>query len=88
MTPTWRPLAPWRAIKAARIVLGLSQRDLAKAAGVSRGTIERIERGIPGQARVDQMVQEYLEGRGVVFVPEGEGHAGGFHLPRDEAKAE
>ncbi len=61
-------------LKAARALLGIDQRMLAAAAGLSLPTIQRME-GSNGQVRgnVESLVKvvEALEGLGVELIPEG-----------------
>ncbi len=67
-------------IKAARMLLGLSQKDLAELAGVSVPTIQRMEaRGgtIGGAAESLTRVYEALERAGVRIIGDGEPSPGG-----------
>ena len=60
-----------RQLRAARVLIGWEQRDLSKAAGVSIGTIRRMEGGdglVRGQAETLRRVQRALEAAGVVFI--------------------
>lgn len=60
------------ACRAARGLLGLSQADLAKAAGVSRPMVVDFERETkPPSARTRERLRVGLEERGVVFTPGG-----------------
>ena len=67
-------------MRAARALLGLDQRQLADAAGVSLPTIQRME-GSEGQVRgnVDTLVKvvEALERAGVELIAEGATSADG-----------
>jgi predicted transcriptional regulator len=67
-------------IRAARALLGLDQRSLAEAAGLSLPTIQRME-GSAGQVRgnVESLVRvvEALEKAGVELIGEGASSAGG-----------
>jgi predicted transcriptional regulator len=67
-------------IRAARALLGLDQRRLAEAAGLSLPTIQRME-GSAGQVRgnVESLVRvvEALEKAGVELIGEGASSAGG-----------
>jgi transcriptional regulator with XRE-family HTH domain len=67
-------------IRAARALLGLDQRRLAEAAGLSLPTIQRMEAS-EGQVRgnVDSLVKlvEALERAGVELIAEGAASAGG-----------
>jgi len=73
-------------MRAARALLGLDQRQLAKAAGLSLPTIQRME-GSDGQVRgnVDSLTKviEALERSGVELIAEGtpsSGHGCGVRL--------
>jgi len=67
-------------IRAARALLGLDQRRLAEAAGLSLPTIQRME-GSAGQVRgnVESLVKvvEALEKAGVELIGEGAASSGG-----------
>ena len=67
-------------IRAARALLGLDQRRLAEAAGLSLPTIQRME-GSAGQVRgnVESLVKvvEALEKAGIELIGEGASSAGG-----------
>jgi len=67
-------------IRAARALLGLDQRRLAEAAGLSLPTIQRME-GSAGQVRgnVESLVRvvEALEKAGIELIGEGASSAGG-----------
>ena len=60
---------------AARALLGMEQRELAKLAGVSVSTLIRLEgagwSGIPGSMKTVNRVLEILERRGVKFTELG-----------------
>jgi len=58
---------PARYLKAARVLLGMTQHDLAKASGISRATIDRIERGANARRHSFDRLQETLERRGITF---------------------
>ncbi|SIP90448.1 Helix-turn-helix [Rhizobium sp. RU35A] len=62
-------------IRAARAMLGLSAKDLARASGLSSQDIEALERGeMPG---IDlARLKATLEGHGIVFVAAGEDNPG------------
>ncbi len=65
-------------IRAARALLGLTQKDLAEMAGVSLGTLNNIERGTQGDPKLSTMkaVQKALETAGVEFTDERTGGVG------------
>ncbi|MGO8468344.1 multiprotein-bridging factor 1 family protein [Rhizobium leguminosarum] len=65
-------------IRAARSMLGLTQSDLAKAAGLSTTGLNNIERGTADpKASTLKAIQGALEEAGVIFLSEGESAAGG-----------
>jgi predicted transcriptional regulator len=67
-------------IRAARALLGMDQRQLGEAAGLSLATIQRME-GSDGQVRgnLDSVMKliEALERAGVVLIAEGQASPGG-----------
>jgi predicted transcriptional regulator len=68
-----------RQIKAARALLGWSQDDLAKKAGISVPTIKRLEAAegdIGGRAETGAALVAALEKAGVEFIAENGGGAG------------
>jgi len=77
-------------IRAARALLGMDQRRLAEAAGLSVPTIQRME-GSAGQVRgnVESLVKvvEALETAGVELIGEGAQSAGGGRGVRLKAAA-
>jgi len=73
--------ASWKLLRAARLLLGLTQRELAEEARVSRGSVDRLERGERGHSRIDDAVQAVLERHGIRFIPETETSGGGLMLP-------
>lgn len=61
-------------IRAARALLGISQGELSRLAGVSPTTIKRLEaRSVELHATADTLlrIQRALEGEGIVFVDNG-----------------
>lgn len=58
-------------VKAARALLGISQSELARLAGVGRATVNDIENetGDPRRSR-SAAVEKYLRSRGIRFVDE------------------
>ena len=64
-------------IRAARGLTGLKQADLAKAAGLSLGTLNNIERGV-ADPKVSTMgaIKRALEDAGIEFIAENGGGAG------------
>jgi transcriptional regulator with XRE-family HTH domain len=75
---------PNELLRAARVALNISQRELAKLSGVGQRTILRIERNdetVTLESR--RRLQDAFEKAGVVFVPD-DGVAGpGLRLRRD-----
>ena len=67
-----------RQIKAARVLLGWEQRDLANSSGLSLPTIQRMEKlGIERSTVANaQKLEAAFEAAGVVFIPEDGGGAG------------
>jgi transcriptional regulator with XRE-family HTH domain len=65
-------------LRAARGLLGWSQSDLAKRAGLSLPTVKRIEGdlGIRVSDRARENVRQALEAAGVVFLDENGGGVG------------
>lgn len=58
-------------IRAARVLVGYSQQDLADRASVSVGTVKRIEAAgidLSGTAQTISRLQKALEEAGVVFI--------------------
>jgi DNA-binding XRE family transcriptional regulator len=70
-------------IAGAREFLRMTQDDLAKAAGVNRGTIVGFESGLrtPYESSREK-IQAALETRGIVFT---NGNKPGFHLDKEKA---
>lgn len=67
-----------RQISAARILLGWRQRDLAKAAGISEGTVKNLEAGKrDALASTLRGVEKALAKAGIVFLDAGEVSPGG-----------
>jgi transcriptional regulator with XRE-family HTH domain len=81
-------------IRGARAMLGLTQADLAKQAGLSTTGLNNIESGSTDpKASTLKAIQSALESAGVEFIPENGGGAGvrlkkaapAHHLPDGEA---
>lgn len=64
-----------RQIKAARSLVGFSQADLARKAGVSAGTINNIERGANTNPQLSTItsIKTALEEAGVEFIEDNAG---------------
>jgi len=69
-------------IRAARILLGWKQKDLADAAGVSFPTIQRMEINGPERSSAGNVekVQKSLEYAGVLFIDEDDDAGVGVRL--------
>lgn len=68
-----------RQIKAARALLGWSQRDLAKASGISEPTIARLESvegDLGGRETTAQKLRDAIEDAGIEFIDENGGGSG------------
>jgi predicted transcriptional regulator len=68
-----------RQVKAARALLGWSQLDLAKAAGISEPTIARLESAegdLGGREETVRRIRAALEGGGIEFIDENGGGSG------------
>ena len=75
-------------IRAARALLGLSQRELAVLAAIGLATIKRIEAApdIRGTADTFWKIQKALEAAGVEFIPEEGGKGPGVRLKRAQSE--
>lgn len=76
-----------RQIKAARALLDWSQRDLAKASGVSIPTIKRLEAQtglLGGRSKTSIRIQMALSDAGIEFLSE---NGGGFGVSLHETKS-
>lgn len=63
---------PDRILVAARILIGQTQRELAKASGFTQKTVYLIEKGEAGIGAVERLTQHF-EQCGIVFIrPDGE----------------
>ncbi|RYB04463.1 helix-turn-helix transcriptional regulator [Lichenibacterium ramalinae] len=58
-------------LRAARLILNMTQGDLAVAAEVSRATINRYESGVPVGAGQVRLMRFAIEAAGAVFIPDG-----------------
>jgi transcriptional regulator with XRE-family HTH domain len=72
-----------RVVAAARALTGISQADLAKAAGVPLSLIETLEKGgnvaLPHAGSIDDITRA-LESFGAIFIPEGDGFGAGVRF--------
>ena len=72
-------------IRAARVLVGLSQQDLAGQAGVSLGTVKRVEAAreeLAGTAQTIARIQVALETAGIIFIDQDENNGPGVRLRR------
>jgi transcriptional regulator with XRE-family HTH domain len=68
-----------RQIKAARMLIGWSQEQLASAAGISLPTIKRLEAAeglLGGRQTTAQKIERALEAAGIEFIAENGGGPG------------
>ncbi|RIY03763.1 helix-turn-helix domain-containing protein [Aureimonas flava] len=73
-------------LKAARILLGLSQDDLANAVGISRKSLARVEAGgVDSTLGTVEAIKVALELRGVTFLGGSESFGPGLRVPADLA---
>lgn len=70
-------MVPPEILKIAREFLGLSQANVEAHAGVSRATIQRIERGVRDLRHYALLVQHFYEQNGIDFVPPSGGRGWG-----------
>lgn len=71
-----------KVLRAARILLDVSQVDLAAAAGISRRSLQKMELSNPDTTmRIIEAVQRALIGYGVEFLVEDKNAGWGFRLP-------
>jgi transcriptional regulator with XRE-family HTH domain len=69
-------------LRAARLTLGLTQDELAEAAGISTRSLMRFELGREDMhIRTHKAIKQALEARGVVFLKEEGGLGPGFRIP-------
>lgn len=70
-------------IRAARVLLGLSQQELAERAGIGLGTVKRIEAAreeLTGTVQTLSRMQRALEAAGIIFIEQNEEHGPGVRL--------
>ncbi len=77
-------------IRAARAMVGMSQKDLAAKAGISIATLNNIERGAQVDPKVSTMqaLQQCLEASGIEFIFGPLGRVGVAWKPRQEHAGE
>ena len=72
-------------ISAARIMLGISQAELATKAAVGLGTVKRIEAArekITGTAQTISRIQRALEALGIIFIDQDDKQGPGVRLKK------
>lgn len=71
-------------IRAARAMLGISQKQLAKKAGVAIATLNNIERGVQTDPKISTIraIQGALEKDGIEFLSQSRGAIGVFFRPK------
>jgi transcriptional regulator with XRE-family HTH domain len=67
-------------LKAARIAIGLTQRELADAARIGLRSLTRVEAGLDLNRRLHRAVKEALETKGVTFEPDDGMSGPGFRV--------
>lgn len=73
-----------RLLRAARVLLGWSQADLAEKAGLARNSVVRLEDGTTDPRRSTLVaIQKVLEEGGVEFLPKEGGKGQGLRLLDD-----
>jgi transcriptional regulator with XRE-family HTH domain len=77
-------------VRAARALLNINQKELAKIASVHVATIRRLETaaGVRGAADTVWKLQQALESAGVEFIPEDAGKGPGVRLKRASSLAQ
>jgi transcriptional regulator with XRE-family HTH domain len=79
MAPYSPPVISGAQIRAARALVGMTQRDLAAASGISEISIKNIERGATDpRASTLAAIQKALGQAGVVFLDHGDVRDGGL----------
>lgn len=71
-------IAPANILRAARELIGIGQVEAATAAGISRRSIQRLERGERDWINGSILLQTYYESRGVVFIRPANGSGWGL----------
>jgi transcriptional regulator with XRE-family HTH domain len=69
--------APPKILKIAREFLGLSQDDVEAVFGISRKTVQRLERGDKVVVHYAISLQSFYEVQGIEFVPPADGRGWG-----------
>jgi transcriptional regulator with XRE-family HTH domain len=73
-------------LQAARALLGWSQFDLAKQAGVARATVQRVERGRMTYRRSIVAMRYAMELAGVDFLPDSAAGGQGVRLKKSDRR--
>lgn len=71
-------IAPPNVLRAARELVGITQRDVVEAAGISRRSLQRLETGEQEWIKASVLLQTYYESRGIVFVRPADGNGWGL----------
>jgi len=71
-------LPPPIMMKLAREFLGLSQEMVEAHSGISRSSIQRVERGAAGVLKSTVELQRFYVRNGIVFLPPGKGQGWGI----------
>jgi transcriptional regulator with XRE-family HTH domain len=72
-------------VRAARVLLGISQQDLAELSAVGLATIKRVEAAgteLTGTAQTMGRIQRALESKGVEFIDQDEKKGPGVRLKK------
>ncbi|MCF1459702.1 helix-turn-helix transcriptional regulator [Agrobacterium vitis] len=64
----WQMIAPPNILRAARELIGIGQVEAAAAAGISRRSIQRLEKGDRAWVNGSVLLRTYYESRGIVFL--------------------
>jgi len=70
-------------VRAARVLLGLSQQELAERSGVGLATLKRIEAArseLTGTAQTMARIQRALEAAGIIFIDQDGSNGPGVRL--------
>jgi transcriptional regulator with XRE-family HTH domain len=72
-------------IRAARVLLGMSQQDLAKRSAVGLATLKRVEAAgseLTGTAQTLARIQRALEAAGIIFIDQDGSNGPGVRLKK------
>lgn len=76
-----------RQVRAARVLLGWSQNDLASRAGIGVATLKRFEASEPksyGHVNTASKIENALESGGIIFITEDEENGPGIRLKKQD----